>query len=159
MVMSYDNHGREVETAICHGTPEPPSLRIEQDENGDTYAFEESEISLGRSGQCGEDSFLAGKVVFAYDESGNMIEIAVYAAGSSIPQGRFVMTYDGKEVSETTVYKADGSLESKERFERELDANGNWVKETVSSWVPSVGESELGELEPTEIHHRTITYY
>ncbi len=120
---------------------------------------EEGVVKLSRSEECGDDSFLGGKIVFVYNESGDMIEHSVYAAGSSLPQARFVMSDDGKGTSETIVYKADASLESKEKFEREFDGHGNWVKKTISSWVPSAAATEPGELEPTQIHHRTITYY
>lgn len=159
MVMSYDDKGREIEAAICHESSVQPAVRFEQDEEGRRHAIEEGEIKLSRSEECGDDSFLAGKVMFAYDESGNMLEIAAYAAGSSLPEMRTVMTYEGQAVYDQTVYKSGELLESKERIEREFDEHGNWVKETISSWVPSAGETEPGELEPTEIHHRTITYY
>jgi len=159
MVMSYDDKGREIEVSFCHESSVQPAIRFEQDEKGRRHAVEEGEIKLGRSEECGDDSFLAGKVTFSYDESGNMLEIATYAAGSSLPVGRVVMTYEGQAVYDKTVYKSGELLESKERIEREFDEHGNWVKETISSWVPSAGETEPGELEPTEIHHRTITYY
>ena len=159
MVMSYDDKGQEIEVVLCHESSVQPAIRFEQDEEGRRRAIEEGEIKLSRSEECGDDSFLAGKVMFAYDESGNMLEIAAYAAGSSLPEIHVVMTYEGKAVYDKTVYKFGELLESKERIEREFDEHGNWVKETILSWVPSAGESEPGELEPTEIHHRTITYY
>ena len=159
MVMTYDDNGREIEVALCQEEAELRDFRVEQDEEETPTVFEEGKIKLNRSEECGGDSYLSGRILFTYDESGNMTETTVLSADSSIPQGRFVYTYNGKKISETTAYRAGGRLESKERIEREFDEHGNWIKETVSSWVPSTGESEPGELDPTEIHYRTTTYY
>ena len=151
--------GRVKETVICHGQQAQPHVRVGQDKSGEINAFVEGSIGLSRSEVCGEEGFLAGKVAYEYDDAGDLGGHTVYAPDGTA-QDRFVFAEDKEgHVSEMAHYDAAGSLLSKEVIEREVDSYGNWIKETVSSWVAGVRETEPSELEPTEEHYRTITYY
>jgi hypothetical protein len=51
-------------------------------------------------------------------------------------------------------------LQSREAIERlKFDDHGNWTEQKMSTWVAGVSKTESTEVEPTELHHRTITYY
>jgi len=94
----------------------------------------------------------------AYDLKGGKVENAYFpVAGGATLTGREVYKYDDKgNISEMTLYNADGSLLSKEVYTYEYDYVGNWTKMTTSVAVVEGGKVSF---EPTEVTYRTISYY
>ncbi len=93
----------------------------------------------------------------AYDIKGGKIENAYFLISSATLTGREVYKYDDKgNISEMTLYNADGSLLSKEIYTYEYDYVGNWTKMTTSVAVVEGGKINF---EPTEVTYRTISYY
>lgn len=157
MVTVHDEHGREKETLICHGHQQPPIIRTEQDENGNLHAYDEGNVELSPLKECGAEAYFAGKLVYEYDESGNLRGYTMYAPDGT-PADRLEFVDDKKtHRSEVRHYNAAGELQSREVTEREVDEYGNHVREVISSWVQ--GKSQADVPEPTEIHYREITYY
>jgi TonB family protein len=92
-----------------------------------------------------------------YDMKGAKIDNAYYLASGSTLTGKEVYKYDDKgNIVEMTLYNADGSILSKEVYQYEFDAMGNWTK-----MVTSVAVVENGKLnfEPTEVTYRSIGYF
>ncbi|MBV9212002.1 MAG: TonB family protein, partial [Acidobacteria bacterium] len=78
-------------------------------------------------------------------------------AGGATLTGRETYKYDDKgNISEMTLFNADGSLLSKEVYTYEYDFVGNWTKMTTSVAVIEGGKLSF---EPTEVTYRTISYY
>jgi TonB family protein len=93
----------------------------------------------------------------AYDIKGGKIENAYFPISSATLTGREVYKYDDKgNISEMTLFNADGSLLSKEIYTYEYDNVGNWTKMTTSVAVVEGGKIIF---EPTEVTYRTISYY
>lgn len=93
----------------------------------------------------------------AYDIKGGKIENAYFPISSATLTGSEVYKYDDKgNISEMTLYNADGSLLSKEVYTYEYDYVGNWTKMTTSVAVVEGGKISF---EPTEVTYRTISYY
>lgn len=94
----------------------------------------------------------------AYDLKGAKVENAYFpVAGGATLTGREMYKYDDKgNISEMTLYNADGSLLSKEVYTYEYDFVGNWTKMTTSVAVIEGGKLSF---EPTEVTYRTISYY
>src|SRR5205085_382128 len=92
-----------------------------------------------------------------YDMKGAKIDNAYYLAAGGALTGREVYKYDDKgNIIEMTLFNADGSVMTKEVYQYEFDAMGNWTK-----MVTSVAIIENGKLnfEPTEVTYRSISYY
>src|SRR5437868_3479351 len=92
-----------------------------------------------------------------YDMKGAKIDNAYYLAVGGSLTGKEVYKYDDKgNIIEMTLFNADGSVMSKEVYQYEFDAMGNWTK-----MITSVAIIENGKLsyEPTEISYRSISYY
>lgn len=95
--------------------------------------------------------------VAAYDVKGNKIDNAYYPSSGGALTGKEVYQYDDKgNMTEMSLFGADGSLLSKETYSYEFDNNGNWIKMTTSVAVVEGGKISF---EPSEITYRTITYY
>jgi TonB family protein len=95
----------------------------------------------------------------AYDMKGVKSEYSYFpnAVGTVDPTGRETYKYDEKgNISEMTVFNADGSLAKKELYTYEYDFLGNWIKMTTSVAVIEGGRLSY---EPTEATYRTISYY
>ncbi|MBV9957815.1 MAG: energy transducer TonB [Acidobacteria bacterium] len=94
----------------------------------------------------------------AYDLKGAKVENAYFpVTGAAALTGREMYKYDDKgNISEMTLYNADGSLLSKEIYTYEYDFVGNWTKMTTSVAVIEGGKLNF---EPTEVTYRTISYY
>jgi TonB family protein len=94
----------------------------------------------------------------AYDLKGGKIENAYFPiAGGATLTGREMYKYDDKgNISEMTLYNADGSLLTKEVYTYEYDFVGNWTKMTTAVAVIEGGKLSF---EPTEVTYRTISYY
>src|SRR5207248_7124024 len=92
-----------------------------------------------------------------YDMKGAKIDNAYYLAVGGSLTGKEVYKYDDKgNIIEMTLFNADGSVMSKEVYQYEFDAMGNWTK-----MITSVAIIENGKLsyEPTEITYRSLSYY
>jgi TonB family protein len=94
----------------------------------------------------------------AYDLKGVKVENAYFpVTGAATLTGREMYKYDDKgNISEMTLYNADGSLLSKEVYTYEYDFVGNWTKMTTSVAVIEGGKLNF---EQTEVTYRTISYY
>ncbi len=95
----------------------------------------------------------------AYDIKGNKSDYDYFpnAVAQLESTGREAYKYDERgNISEMVVYNPDGSIAKKEVYTYEYDAFGNWVKMTSS--VAVIENAKL-VYEPTEVTHRTISYY
>jgi protein TonB len=94
----------------------------------------------------------------AYDLKGAKVENAYFPiAGGATLTGREMYKYDDKgNISEMTLFNADGSLLTKEVYAYEYDFVGNWTKMTTSVAVIEGGKLSF---EATEVTYRTISYY
>src|SRR6266850_1779296 len=100
-----------------------------------------------------EDGSLAEKRVLVADGKGRIERFEYKADGTLV--ARFVDTLDSERfLIEGAEYTADGSIRRKETFDREFDAQGNWIKETKSEW-----DAKASVLVPTGISYQIITYY
>jgi TonB family protein len=92
-----------------------------------------------------------------YDVKGKRIDHAYFLTPSGAVTGKEVYQYDDKgNIVEMTLFKDDGTIASKEVYEYEYDAVGNWTKMTTSVAIIEGGKLAF---EPTEVTYRTIAYY
>jgi len=92
-----------------------------------------------------------------YDMKGVKIDTAYFLGAGGSLTGKEVYSYDDKgNIVEMTLSKEDGSVLSKEKYEYEFDAMGNWTKMTTSVAVIENGQMSF---EPTEVTYRVIAYY
>jgi periplasmic protein TonB len=92
-----------------------------------------------------------------YDMKGAKIDTAYFLGAGGSLTGREVYKYDDRgNIVEMTLFNADGSVLSKEKYEYEFDAMGNWTKMTTSVAVIENGQMSF---EPTEVTYRIIAYY
>jgi protein TonB len=92
-----------------------------------------------------------------YDMKGAKIDNAYYLAAGGALTGKEVYKYDDKgNIVEMTLLNADGSIMTREVYQYEFDAMGNWTKMVTS--VAVVENSKL-TYEPTEVTYRSISYY
>ncbi|HEX8160485.1 MAG TPA: TonB family protein [Pyrinomonadaceae bacterium] len=92
-----------------------------------------------------------------YDIRGTKIDNAYFLAAGGALTGREVYSYDDRgNIIEMTLFNADGSVLSKEKYEYEFDPMGNWTK-----MLTSVAVVENGKLtfEPTEVTFRFLAYF
>ncbi|HVG29101.1 MAG TPA: TonB family protein [Pyrinomonadaceae bacterium] len=92
-----------------------------------------------------------------YDIRGAKIDNAYFLAAGGALTGREVYKYDDRgNIVEMTLFNADGSVLSKEKYDYEFDAMGNWTK-----MLTSVAVVENGKLsfEPTEVTFRFLAYF
>jgi periplasmic protein TonB len=92
-----------------------------------------------------------------YDVKGAKIDTAYFLAAGATLTGKEVYKYDERgNIVEMTLFNSDGSVMSKEKYEYEFDAMGNWTK-----MVTSVALVENGQMkfEPTEVTRRFIAYF
>jgi protein TonB len=92
-----------------------------------------------------------------YDMKGAKIDNAYFLGASGALTGKEVYSYDDKgNITEMTLLNSDGSVLSKEKYEYDFDAMGNWTR-----MVTSVAVIENGKLsfEPSEVTYRFIAYY
>ena len=93
----------------------------------------------------------------AYDIKGNKVENQYFPIAGATLTGKEVYKYDEKgNISEMTMFNADGTLLSKEIYKYEFDFAGNWNKMTTSV---AVVDSRGITFEPTEVTYRSIMYY
>ncbi len=92
-----------------------------------------------------------------YDMKGVKIDTAYFLGAGGALTGKEVYSYDDKgNIVEMTLSKEDGSVLSKEKYEYDFDALGNWTKMTTSVAVIENGQMSF---EPTEVTYRVIAYY
>ena len=92
-----------------------------------------------------------------YDMKGVKIDTAYFLGAGGALTGKEVYSYDDKgNIVEMTLSKEDGSVLSKEKYEYDFDAMGNWTKMTTSVAVIENGQMSF---EPTEVTYRVIAYY
>jgi TonB family protein len=92
-----------------------------------------------------------------YDMKGTKIDTAYFLGAGGSLTGKEVYKYDDRgNIVEMTLFNTDGSVLSKEKYDYEFDAMGNWTKMTTS-----VGIIENGQMsfEPSEVTYRIIAYY
>ncbi len=92
-----------------------------------------------------------------YDMKGAKIDNAYFLTAGGALTGKEVYKYDDKgNIVEMTLFNTDGSLLSKEVYQYEFDAMGNWTK-----MITSVAVIENGKLnfEPTEVTYRSLSYF
>jgi protein TonB len=92
-----------------------------------------------------------------YDIRGAKIDNAYFLSAGGALTGREVYKYDDRgNIVEMTLFNADGSVLSKEKYDYEFDAMGNWTK-----MLTSVAVVENGKLsfEPTEVTFRFLAYF
>jgi TonB family protein len=92
-----------------------------------------------------------------YDLKGTKTVNQYFPVAGATLTGRETYKYDDKgNISEMTLMGADGSMVSRETYKYEYDSLGNWTKMTTSV---AVVENGAIAFEPTEVTHRTISYY
>ncbi|MDQ3907303.1 MAG: hypothetical protein M3268_03050, partial [Acidobacteriota bacterium] len=92
-----------------------------------------------------------------YDMKGAKIDTAYFLSAGGALTGREVYKYDDRgDIVEMTLYNADGSVLSKEKYDYDFDAVGNWTKMTTSVAVIENGKMSF---EPTEVTYRSIAYF
>ena len=92
-----------------------------------------------------------------YDMKGVKVDNAYFLAAGGELTGRETYRYDERgNIVEMTLLNADGSVLTKERYEYEFDAMGNWTKMLTSVAIVENGETKF---EPTEVTFRFISYF
>ena len=92
-----------------------------------------------------------------YDMKGAKIDTAYFLGAGGSLTGKEVYKYDDRgNIVEMTLSNTDGSVLSKEKYEYEFDAMGNWTKMTTAVAVIENGQMSF---EPTEVTYRVIAYY
>jgi TonB family protein len=92
-----------------------------------------------------------------YDMKGTKIDTAYFLGAGGSLTGKEVYKYDDRgNIVEMTLFNTDGSVLSKEKYDYEFDAMGNWTKMTTSVAVIENGQMSF---EPAEVTYRIIAYY
>jgi periplasmic protein TonB len=92
-----------------------------------------------------------------YDMKGAKIDTAYFLGAGGSLTGKEVYKYDDRgNIVEMTLFNTDGSVLSKEKYDYEFDAMGNWTKMTTAVAVIENGQMSF---EPTEVTYRVIAYY
>jgi TonB family protein len=93
----------------------------------------------------------------AYDITGKKVDTAYYPVAGGALTGRETYKYDAQgNIAEMTLLNADGSVLAKEVYHYEYDFVGNWVTMTTAVAVIEGGKISY---DPTEVTHRTISYF
>jgi len=99
-----------------------------------------------------EDGTLLGKDIYLFDIDGNHYGVQNFNENGVTGHSRF--TYDSKGMIATQSFTSPtGKIIEKRSYVYELDAQGNWIKQTASRILDN------GKVEPLEIIYRTISYY
>jgi TonB family protein len=92
-----------------------------------------------------------------YDMKGAKIDTAYFLSAGGALTGKEVYKYDDRgDIVEMTLYNADGSVMSREKYDYEFDAVGNWTKMLTSVAVIEGGRMSF---EPTEVTYRSLAYF
>jgi hypothetical protein len=93
----------------------------------------------------------------SYDAVGNRVETTYYLVSGNTTSGKEEYEYDDKgNIRAMTLRGADDSILSKETYQYEFDAVGNWTKMTTSNVIFDGGKLTT---QPAEVTYRRITYY
>jgi YD repeat-containing protein len=140
------------------GAPRVTSSEREQDGlNGRVRRVRvETAKVIIKDGKLLEGSRVLGGIT-TYDINGRKVDSVAYPVESSAPSGREQYRYDDNgNITEMIVRGADGSILTKEIYQYDFDAVGNWKKMNTSVAVFEDGKLSF---EPVEVTYRTITYY
>jgi protein TonB len=111
---------------------------------------------VSKSGKLTEGSRVVLETA-TYDMKGAKIDTAYFLGAGGSLTGKEVYKYDDRgDIVEMTLFNTDGSVLSKEKYDYEFDAMGNWTKMTTSVAVIENGQMSF---EPTEVTYRVIAYY
>jgi hypothetical protein len=147
-VRYYDKDSKQCEETCCtaDGMPMLKYLKTYDDQE----RIVEQRIIFFPNLERSEES----RTVFTYSDAGNTS--AWYRDDTLAGRAIFVEN-TVQHINEVTSYDALGVLRNREIIERlKFDDYGNWTEERVSTWVAG---ADTTEVEPTELHHRTITYH
>ncbi len=125
-IITYKDGGKTVEVAMCVSNTNAPVLA--SGSVGGMVVLSDSMKEQMKSVAPCVDGLLTSRTVFTLDDTGN--------------------------ISETAIYTHDNTLIGKERYSREYDSQGNWIKEIRLKWNPA-----LNKYESIETTNRTITYF
>lgn len=174
MVWTYDERGAitaaaryEADGTILskeifsyNGTISKPVESVSQDK--DQTFFGRVVYRYDAAGRMAERSWVdderkpVSRTVYAYDGRGNLATVEVYDRQDALAS-RWVYTYDDKRNrTEWRDYHPDGSLAGRQVYRYEFDGRGNWTKKVTADWT---GDGQTGTLEPSEVVHRTLSYY
>jgi len=116
----------------------------------------ESAKLVYKSGKLGEGERVTLETA-TYDMRGAKIDNAYFLATGGSLTGREVYRYDDRgNIVEMTLLNSDGSVMTKEKYDYEFDAMGNWTKMSASVAVVENGQTKF---EPTEVTYRFISYF
>lgn len=161
LVYTYDDRGNLIEETQHVGDVSPfgacaADARPANDPDGESSPRAPTEEELAEIAKMFAPGAPLIRQVYKYDEQGRRIEAAMMFQGEVADKRAFVYDEEGRKIEEV-YYDENGALQSKAIFDREYDAYGNWIKETVSS--ASSWDAEFGLSTPSTINRRTITYY
>jgi YD repeat-containing protein len=92
-----------------------------------------------------------------YNRQGKRVDNSYYLVASDAQAGREEYAYDEQgNLNEMTVRDQNNNIVSKEVYNYEYDAVGNWTKRVTSTAIYEGGQVKQ---QPTEVTHRNITYY
>ena len=160
----------------------PKSTRMARSNHIQAYFYDEKGNKI-RESHRNADGTARNNIFRNYDERGRVIE-EIFYDGKGVMNHRSVMTYDdhGEKASWTvhkpdgsfvlmfkrtqvydakgrvvavTYYAPDNSVASREASSYEDDAQGNWIKRTISREVFKKGQAQV----ESEVVYRTLTYY
>jgi protein TonB len=111
---------------------------------------------ISKSGKMAEGARVVLETA-TYDMKGAKIDTAYFLGAGGSLTGKEVYKYDDRgNIVEMTLFNTDGSVLSKEKYEYEFDAMGNWTRMTTAVAVIENGQMSF---EPTEVTYRIIAYY
>jgi TonB family protein len=99
-----------------------------------------------------EDGTLSGKDVYLFDIDGKPYGVRSFDEKGPTGSSRF--TCDSKGMILTQSFTSQtGKITEKRTYAYELDAQGNWIKQTALKIL------DTGKIEPIEVVYRTLSYY
>ena len=97
------------------------------------------------------------RTVFTYSDAG---KTSAWYRDDTLAGRAIFVENTVQHINEVTSYDALGVLRNRETIEQlKFDEHGNWIEQRVSTWVAGANKTEPTEVEPTELHHRVITYH
>jgi protein TonB len=147
-------------TAKAGNAPVAPAVESDRSRDGLVGPVRRVRTEVAKlsaaDGKLAESKHVLVEIV-AYDIKGHKIENQYFPIAGATLTGKEVYKYDEKgNISEMTMFNADGTLLSKEIYKYEFDFAGNWNKMTTSV---AVVDSRGITFEPSEVTYRSIMYY
>lgn len=144
-VRVYDNRGRSVELAMYDASGSI-SIKLVNAYDAMGNLVEVAYFEAGGS--------LTGKSLFSYDQQGALVEKIDYDP-TGAQNVKTVFSGDRRAGTNIEIAEYDGGvLKSVESYVRDLDAHGNWIKETRFKRNAANDKPEL-----VQVTYRDITYY